>query len=338
MSTPQTPISRAIAPHRFHLDYHFHQLTTAEVWPDFAQGLDRYPKTISSVYLYDRQGSALFEQICELPEYYPTRTEAQILLCHGAEIANLTGVCEFVELGSGSSTKTRILLDAYHQAHHPIAYMPVDVSASILETSAPQLLADYPQLTIHGLVATYEQAFGVLAQTPAAGQRLVMFLGSTLGNFSPQDCDRFFGQLRQALNPGDYFLLGIDLQKSPAIIEPAYNDHQGITAAFNRNLLNHVNQKFQGNFDPEAFTHRAIYNQDQGQIEMYLDCDRPHTVTFAAGENRSWDLAAGESILTEISRKFDLNTMETYLQNQGLPPVKSWTDDQQWFGLILAQV
>jgi dimethylhistidine N-methyltransferase len=303
---------------------------------DAVSGLTQNPKSLPPKYFYDDRGSKLFELICQLPEYYLTRTETGILEgCAGA-IAHLTGPCEIVELGSGSSTKTRILLDAYSKLEYPLHYLPIDISPTILESSACQLLADYPSLQIHGLVSTYELALAKIAPSPLP-TRMICFLGSTLGNLNAQECDLFFSQIVGALQPGEYFLLGIDLDKSKDILEPAYDDSQGVTAAFNLNMLRHLNRRYEGNFDLAQFEHWAFYNQDKCQIEMHLKSKKAQTVQL-----RTLDLtvefAAGETIRSEISRKFNLNTVQQELSQRGLKPVQVWTDPNQWFGLMLCQM
>lgn len=305
------------------------------VGSDVIQGLTQNPKCLPPKYFYDDRGSVLFEQICELPEYYPTRTEAAILRQYAREVAQITGACELVELGSGSSTKTRLLLDAYQTIGYPLRYMPIDVSAGILESSARQLLAEYPSLRVHGLVSTYELALQQLQPTQLPS-RLIFFLGSTIGNLNPQECDVFFSQITAALKAGEYFLLGIDLQKPKALLEAAYNDSQKVTAEFNLNMLKHLNQRFEGNFDPQLFEHWAFYNDELNQIEMHLRCLKAHTVRLEKLD-LTVEFAAGETIMTEISRKFDLDVMQQELQSQGLQPIKVWTDPQQWFGLILCR-
>lgn len=302
---------------------------------DAVSGLSKLPKSLPPHYFYDDSGSLLFERICELPEYYVTRTEAAILRQCAGEIAQVTGECEIAELGSGSSTKTRILLDAYSQLGYPLRYLPIDVSAGILESSARELLADYPQLEVHGLVITYELALEKLAPSPLKA-RMICFLGSTLGNLKRQECDVFLSQIAGALQAGDFFLLGIDLHKSKEVLEPAYNDAQGVTAEFNLNMLRHLNWRFEGNFDTSQFEHWAFYNEDQRQIEMHLRSVGAQNVRLSALDF-SVELDAGETILTEISRKFDLDEMREYLQGRGLVPVRVWTDPQQWFGLLLCQ-
>ena len=302
---------------------------------DVIQGLTQTPKTLPPKYFYNDRGSQLFEQICELPEYYPTRTEAVILRQYAGEIAQLTGSCELVELGSGSSTKTRLLLDAYEALGYPLRYLPIDVSAGILESSAQQLLADYPSLKVHGLISTYESALQQLkpSQLPS---RMIFFLGSTLGNLNPQECDIFFSQIKAALNIGEYFLLGIDLQKSKQLLEAAYNDSQGVTAEFNINVLEHLNQRFEGNFDTQSFEHWAFYNDKLHQIEMHLRSLKAQTVRLEALD-LTVKFDTDETIMTEISRKFDLGVMQQELQAKGLKPLQVWTDPKQWFGLILSQ-
>lgn len=303
---------------------------------DVIKALTQTPKSLPARYFYDDRGSQLFEQICELPEYYLTRIETAILRKYAIEIAQITGICELVELGSGSSTKTRILLDAYNQLGYPLRYLPIDVSAGILETSARQLLADYDTLQVHALASTYELALQQLIpnQLPS---RMICFIGSTLGNLTPAECDIFFSQIISALNLGEYFLLGIDLQKPKHLLEAAYNDSQGVTAAFNLNMLHHLNQRFEGNFDPTQFEHWAFYNETDHQIEMHLRSLRSQTAQLRALDLKV-QFEKNETILTEISRKFDLTKLQQELSRRGLKPIQVWTDPNQWFGLLLCQL
>jgi dimethylhistidine N-methyltransferase len=303
---------------------------------DVIKGLSQQPKTLSPKYFYDQVGSQLFEQICELPEYYLTRTETAILAQAAPEISQITGICELVELGSGSSTKTKLLLSAYEKLSHPWQYVPIDVSSEILQNSASQLHQQYSQLSVLGLVGTYEEA---LLQLPPSSlsQRMIIFLGSSLGNFSEAESDHLFHQIQNILQSGDYFLLGIDLHKPVAILEAAYNDQQGITAQFNLNMLAHLNWRFQGNFNLESFKHQAIYNQEAQQIEMYLESQQAQQVTLAS-LNLKVNFRQNESILTEISRKFDLAAMQNFLLKHNLETVKYWTDTQSYFGLILTKL
>jgi dimethylhistidine N-methyltransferase len=299
------------------------------------QGLKRAPKTLPCQYFYDDRGSQLFEQICNLPEYYPTRTEQSILETYANEIAQLTGSCELVELGSGSSRKTRLLLEAYSQANEQLQYCPIDVSAGILKTTALELLSQYPKLKLCGLAGTYEQA---LDQLPPAEleNRMLIFLGSTIGNLSEVEYQQFLDRVRNALKPGEFFLLGVDLQKDPAILEAAYNDAQGVTAAFNLNLLDHLNWRFQGDFKRDQFAHWAFYNTTEHQIEMHLRSLETQTVALKALKFQT-TLQAGETIHTEISRKFHLPTLVKTLETYAFQPLQVWTDPNNWFGLLLCQ-
>ncbi|MGA7953848.1 MAG: L-histidine N(alpha)-methyltransferase [Gloeobacterales cyanobacterium] len=303
---------------------------------DVVKGLSQVPKTLPPRYFYDDRGSELFEQICSLPEYYPTRTEASILQQNAAGIAKLTGPCELVELGSGSSTKTRILLDAYGALGYPLHYLPIDVSAGILEESALQLLRSYPTLKVHGVVSTFDLALEKLAPSPLP-TRMLCFLGSTLGNLNSEECDQFFTQMGDALDTGAYFLLGVDLQKPKAIVEAAYNDSQEVTAAFNLNVLRHLNRKFGGDFDLTQFKHVAFYNEFLQQIEMHLESLVDQVVHLGALDLKV-TFEAGETILTEISRKFNMKNIQENLAAKGLVPIQTWTDPNHWFGLLLCRV
>jgi L-histidine Nalpha-methyltransferase len=310
---------------------------------DVIQGLSQSQKMLPCRYFYDDLGSELFEQITDLPEYYPTRTEQAILEKYAPEIAELTGTCELVELGSGSSRKTHLLLEAYSQLHRQLHYYPIDVSAGILKSTALALLERYPNLKLCGLAGTYEQA---LAQLPPAEleNRMVIFLGSTLGNLTDRERSSFLTTIQQALQPGEFFLLGVDLQKSIEIIEAAYNDDLGVTAEFNLNILRHLNHRFGGNFALDSpgerlrqrFEHLAFYNQEQHQIEMHLRSLVNQTITLNRLNYRV-KFEAGETIHTEISRKFDLPTLVDELSDLAFKPLKIWTDPQDWFGLLLCQ-
>ncbi|MGV0027681.1 L-histidine N(alpha)-methyltransferase [Phormidesmis priestleyi] len=302
---------------------------------DVIQGLSRPQKTLPCRYLYDDRGSALFEQICDLPEYYPTRTEQSILEAYAPEIAQLTGACELVELGSGSSRKTRLLLEAYQPLSHELHYCPIDVSAGILKSTALDLLTQYPTLRLCGLAGTYEQALAKLPP-PVLDNRMLIFLGSTLGNLDEQVRHQFLVQIKQTLQPGEFFLLGVDLQKPIGLIEAAYNDAQGITAAFNLNLLQHLNQCFHGNFDWTQFRHLAFYNSDEHRIEMHLQSLISQTIDLKALGYQTC-LRSGETIRTEISCKFHLPALTVELESHALQPLQIWTDPQAWFGLLLCQ-
>ncbi len=302
---------------------------------DVIQGLTQTPKTLPCKYFYDDRGSELFEQITDLPEYYPTRTEQTILETYVSEIIALTGACELIELGSGSSRKTHTLLTAYSQLPDPLHYYPIDVSAGILRSTALDLLATYPQLNVCGVAGTYERA---LAELPPRiiENRLLMFLGSTMGNLDDRSRDIFLTQVQQALQPGEFFLLGVDLQKPIDILEAAYNDAQGVTAAFNLNVLRHLNDRFEGNFNLDRFEHLAFFNPTPSQIEMHLKSSIDQNVKLKALDLEI-SFKAGETIHTEISRKFNIPALSDILTNHALQPLKIWTDPQSWFGLILCQ-
>ena len=308
---------------------------TGTAGEDVIAGLSAQPKSLPSKYFYDERGSQLFEQICELPEYYPTRTETAIFEAYSDAIACITGPCEIAELGSGSATKTRILLTAYRQANHPLRYVPIDVSGTMLEASARQLLKEYPELSIHGLVSTYESALISLPPTQLPA-RMLCFIGSTLGNLQPQECEQFLASISHTIRPKDYFLLGLDLQKEISVLEAAYNDSQEITAAFNLNMLRHLNDRFEGDFDLGGFAHVARYNTQQQQIEMHLKSLKAQTIHLEAlGVTAKFE--AGELLLSEISRKFDLQEISQTLRQQQLPVLEAFTDQNSWFGLLLCQ-
>ncbi|MEM9908213.1 MAG: L-histidine N(alpha)-methyltransferase [Cyanobacteria bacterium P01_D01_bin.44] len=302
---------------------------------DVIEGLTRAPKALPPKYFYDQRGSELFEKICDLPEYYLTRAETAIFEQYASEIARLTGPCELAELGSGSATKTRILLDAYQTKELPLQYIPIDVSGTMLEASSQSLLEDYSGLKIHGLVSTYELALKNLPPLTLP-TRMLCFIGSTIGNLQPQECDRFLAQVSGALKPGQYFLLGLDLQKEKALLEAAYNDGQGITAAFNLNMLAHLNWRFDGDFDLDNFAHVAFYNENAHQIEIYIESLKRQTVRLKT-LNLSVTFDQGERLLSEISRKFSLSQMGEDLAQHRLKIVRSFTDAKDWFGLILCQ-
>ncbi len=310
-------------------------IAASDCGSDVIQGLRQTPKTLPCRYFYDDRGSELFEQITDLPEYYPTRTEQSILETYASEIVELTRACELIELGSGSSRKTHILLAAYSKLDTPLHYYPIDVSVGILRATALDLLDRYPDLNVCGLAGTYEQA---LAQLPprAVENRMLIFLGSTMGNLEDAARDRFLTQVQNALQPGEFFLLGVDLEKPIETLEAAYNDSQGITAAFNLNILRHLNHRFQGNFNLDLFEHVAFFNTAASRIEMHLKSLAQQTVTLKDLDLKV-ELQAGEQIHTEISRKFNLPTLTNTLESHALHPLKIWTDSQNWFGLILCQ-
>ncbi len=317
------------------LKIHFLPYSFYRMGDDVRQGLSTFPKSLPPQYFYDEKGSQLFEKICDLAEYYPTRTETAILSDYIAEIATITGVCELVELGSGSSRKTRLILDAYQEMSEQGQYVPIDVSGEMLKSSALQLQKEYPTLSLNAFVGTYEQGINALQPTDYP-TRMIFFLGSSIGNFNPRECDQFLSEIATVLAKGEYFLLGIDLQKRIDILEAAYNDSLGVTAAFNLNMLAHLNDRFQGNFNLDLYRHQALYNTVDHQIEMYLISQADQTVHLAELD-LTVSLAKSEKILTEISRKFNREAMQSLLASKGLKTIKTFTGKQQWFGLILCQ-
>jgi L-histidine N-alpha-methyltransferase len=300
---------------------------------DVRAGLTATPKSLPPKYFYDARGSVLFEEITRLPEYYPTRAERAILRVRAAEIASVTDAKTLVELGSGSSEKTRLLLDALG-AHGTLgSFVPLDVSASALREAVAALAADYPDLGIHGIVADFTQHLGVL---PDGGTRLVAFLGGTIGNLLPAERRRFFAELRDALEPGEWLLLGSDLVKSPAVLVPAYDDAAGVTAEFNRNVLRVVNRELGADFDPDEFAHVALWDPVNEWIEMRLRSARAVRVAIPALD-LIVDFAAGEELHTEVSAKFRREGLARELDAGGFALRRWWTDPDGLFGVSLSQ-
>ncbi len=301
-----------------------------------AAGLAATPKTVPPQYFYDDAGTELFERITELPEYYPTRTEHTILVDAAAEIARLAMPADLVELGSGSARKTRLVIDALTAAAvpgAPITYIPIDVSAAALGDSALALTAEFPHLFVNGLVASYETALPSLPRRTAP-RRIIAFLGSTIGNLDAAEMEQFLGRVGIALERNDCFLLGFDLVKPRAVLEPAYDDAAGVTAEFNLNMLRHLNRRFDGDFDLGQFAHRALWNQEASRIEMHLVSARRQRATLKR-LGVTVDLAAGESLRTEISRKFTIAGMLAAAARHGFEPLRHWTDPKQWFCVAL---
>jgi L-histidine N-alpha-methyltransferase len=299
---------------------------------DALDGLTRPFKEIPPKHLYDAEGSRLFEAICELPEYYPTRTERAILAARAREIVAETGAEELVELGSGVPTKTRLLLDAMAAAGSLVRYVPVDVSEVVLRASADELVASYPGLRVHGIVGDFERHLGALP--PAEGPRIVVFLGGTIGNFPPGSRRRFLRALGRGLRDHDRLLLGVDLVKDPGIIEAAYNDSAGVTAAFNRNLLSVLNRRLHADFEPEAFEHVAFFDRHREWIDMRLRAHEPQVVTIP-DVDLTVHFAHREELRTEISAKFTLERLHADLAASGLRLDRFLTDDEDLFALSL---
>ena len=294
-------------------------------------------RELSPLYFYDATGSELYEVITGLDEYYPTRHEAALLHRIAPDLAHLTGVRELVELGSGSSTKTRIVLEALGAGREPLTYVPVDISHEMLAESARMLVGDYPGLRVVGLSGRYEPALEALV--PADG-RMFMFLGGTIGNFTPEFQVTFFAHLAAAMQPGNLFLLGFDRRPHPGkpteVVRLAYDDPHGVTAAFNLNLLVRLNRELGTDFDPGSWQHLARYDEALDRIEMHLLCRRDQEVRLP-GEPQPFRFRRGETILTEISRKFDPDGLSTWFGERGFRTVANWTDAPGYVGLLLLE-
>jgi L-histidine Nalpha-methyltransferase len=302
---------------------------------DVRAGLAQSPPWIPARWFYDEKGSLLFDDITTLPEYYPTRRETEILAAHAGDIAALTGATTLVELGSGTSTKTRLLLDAFVADGRSVRFAPLDVSAEVLTAAAESIAAAYPSVFVDAFVADFEDPFGELPGEP--GTRLVVFLGGTIGNLNPEARAQFLDRLRDAMAPGDHLLLGADLVKDPARLVAAYDDSAGVTAAFNLNLLDVLRRELDADgLDPGDFEHVARWNPDRSQIEMWLRARRDVQVGFP-GIGLRWNLPEGGELLTEISVKFRLAELQDELAAHQLVPASSWTDDDGDFSLTLAR-
>jgi L-histidine N-alpha-methyltransferase len=303
--------------------------TEAALRADVLHGLTRTPKTLPPKWFYDAHGSELFEKITELPEYYPTRAEREILSARAGEIAAATGARTVVELGSGSSEKTRHLLDALPGLH---TYVPVDVSESALSLAGRALAAERPDLGVHALIADFTAGL-TLPDTP--GPRLVAFLGGTIGNLLPDERAAFLSSVRSLLAPGDTLLLGTDLVKDPAVLVAAYDDAAGVTAAFNKNVLSVVNRELGADFDLDGFEHVALWDAANEWIEMRLRSRTAQTVKIPALE-LVVDFEDGEELRTEISAKFRKERVRDDLAAAGLELAHWWTDEEGRFALSLS--
>jgi dimethylhistidine N-methyltransferase len=299
-------------------------------------GLSANPKRLPPKLFYDAEGSRLFEQITETPEYYPTRTERSILMQYAPEIvaqagANLT----LVELGAGSASKTRVLIEAILRRQLRLAFYPVDVSSSALHEAVSNLNGDFHGLHVSPIVADYSQRLPLLQALP--GRKLVLFIGSTIGNFEPEEARDFLRRLRRSLSPGDALLLGFDMRKHPATLHAAYNDQQGVTADFNKNVLARINRELGGRFDLSSFAHVAFWNDKKSRIEMHLESMTEQTV-WVQDLDRDFYFSLGERLHTENSYKFSATTIAGLLRRTGLHFEKTWMDPKEWFSVVLARV
>lgn len=290
------------------------------------EGLMREQKVLPAKYFYDHIGSQLFEQITQQPEYYPTRTELAILEQHRAEIARSIGdVHTLIEYGSGSSRKIQMLLETFT---HLDTYMPIDISKDFLMESARQLSERYPALHIKAVCGDYSQSISLPVEE--AQKRVIFFPGSTIGNFEPEEAMRFLRHSSRILETGDGFLIGVDLKKSVDVLERAYNDAAGVTAAFNLNMLTHLNQMLEGTFDVTRFEHHAFYNEEKGRIEMHLRSQLDQLVQVG---DVTVPFKQGETIHTENSYKYSKEEFETLALKSGFHPVNCWIDDDERFSV-----
>jgi len=304
---------------------------------DVRRGLAAQPKRFLPKYFYDELGSQLFEAICLLPEYYLTRAENEILKRYADEIAAaVDGQITLVEMGSGSASKTRLVIEALLRRQKQLLFMPVDISASALESSSRILLQSYPQLTIEAYAADYFAGLAELGKHPRR-RTLALFLGSNISNFDRDEALRFLRAMRSVLNKGDALLLGADLKKDPAILEAAYNDALGVTSAFNLNVLARINRELGGTFDLRNFKHRAFYNEEIGRIEIYIESLVDQTVRIEKLDLEV-DFAAGEQIHTENSYKYDRAGISRLAHDTGFEHSRTWLDSQERFSsnLLLA--
>ncbi|BDX29922.1 histidine N-alpha-methyltransferase [Mycobacterium antarcticum] len=299
---------------------------------DVREGLGATPKSLPPKWFYDSVGSDLFDQITRLPEYYPTRAEAEILRVNAVDIAAASGADTLVELGSGTSEKTRILLDALHGAGTLRRFIPFDVDASILESAGEAIANEYPGIEIDAVCGDFEEHLGKI---PLVGRRLVVFLGSTIGNLTTGPRAAFLGALADSLQPGDALLLGTDLVKDVDRLVRAYDDAAGVTAKFNKNVLAVVNRELAADFDLEAFDHVARWNPGEQRIEMWLRASSAQQVRIG-DLDLTVDFAAGEEMLTEVSCKFRPEEVADELAAVGLRRTAFWTDGAGDFGLSLA--
>lgn len=297
-------------------------------------GLSRRPKQLPPKLFYDAEGSRLFEQITELPEYYLTRTERAIFQQFAGEIvaeagSNLT----LIELGAGSASKTRILVQALARRQLRVGFYPVDVSASALKTAVASLNGHIRNLRVHPIVADYSRHMPLL---DLPGPKLVLFIGSSIGNFEPQDAVEFLRRVRQSLRPADSLLLGFDMVKGAHLLHAAYNDAQGVTAEFNLNVLRRINRELGAQFDLETFQHVALWNRKESRIEMHLE-SRIQQQVWVRDLGMKFEFAEGERIHTENSYKFTKHSISRMIREAGFHLEKSWTDPKRWFSVVLAR-
>ena len=334
MSAPSDAIQSG-TPARYSLDHTF-QASGDQFADDSRRGLSASPKTLLPHYFYDDLGSILFAAICELPEYYLTRAETEILQTHAAEIARrMNAPARLIELGSGGARKTRILIQALLERSPRLQFVPVDVDPGVLTASSGELLTEFPTISIHAICGDFREPEATLARLePVAGRTAVLFLGSSIGNLGLDEAEAMLISLRTALRPGDCFFLGADRRKSAAILELAYDDPLGVTSAFNRNLLVRMNRELGANFDLHSFSHRAFFNAGQSRVEMHLVSTTRQRVRLDALD-LDIEFREGETIHTENSYKYDDETLAMLAARAGFTLEASWLDSRRWFTDIL---
>jgi dimethylhistidine N-methyltransferase len=302
---------------------------------DVAYGLTRKDKFIPSKYFYDRAGSKLFDKICDLPEYYLTRKELEILDASKQELSKyLDGSYSVVELGSGSAVKTRHLFEVLCKSQEKIAYYPIDIS-NVVKESSQRLQGEFENLQITGIVDQYEN--GLDLAKDVAGKKIIVFFGSSLGNFDQNSARDFLRKIRSSMSPGDLFLLGVDLVKAKKVLEAAYNDSSGVTRDFNLNLLRRINYELSGDLDYSKFEHVAFYNSEEKRIEMHIRSKTKQQVSVH-GIDLCIDLEKGEMIRTEYSHKYTISQIGKMAKKAGLSPVRIWRDEKNYFALVLFSV
>jgi L-histidine N-alpha-methyltransferase len=328
--TPPEPVLQT----DIRIDSHLGGAHERSLADDVLDGLTRPFKELPPKHFYDARGAELFDRICELPEYYQTRAERAILELHAAELSALTGAAELVELGSGTAAKTRVLLDALHAAGTLERYIPVDVTESMVRDCAAALTDEYPGLRVHGVIGDFERHLDQVP--PAVGPRIVAFLGGTIGNFPPGSRRRVLREISKLLGPRDHLLMGTDLVKDPEILEAAYDDAEGVTAEFNRNVLRVLNRELGADFEPDDFEHVALFDREHEWIEMRLRARREHT-TLVRDLDLPVHFDAGEEMRTEISAKFTADRLEADLSAARLELVRWFTDPEELFALTLSR-
>lgn len=328
----------AVSTYRVDARWQCTEVPVARAIPDLAEdvrhGFDRDPRELPPKYFYDAEGSRLFDRICDTPEYYPTRTEDALLKAHAEAVIERVRPAHLIELGSGASRKTRALLDACEQLDAMATYWPFDVCAEMIEAAAGQLLQRYDWLNVRGLVGDYTGGLNYLPRPE--GRKLYVFLGGTIGNFSRDEAVAFLRELRAVMRPGDYLLMGADRVKDSAVLHAAYNDAEGLTAAFNRNVLRVINRELDADFDIDGFRHEARFDAEAAQIEMHLVAEAGQEVHVAALDRR-YSFKQGDRIRTEISRKFTPAGLRAELAHAGLAVAEHFEPENGYFSLVLAE-